>query len=107
MTFSRRTFLINNFATAGAMGALVVTSNALAQSAVLEADPQAMALGYKADRTKVDIKKHLNYVANQSCSGCALFQGNSADSAASCTLFDNKLVSGQGWCGAWTKKAGQ
>lgn len=105
MIFSRRTFLVNNIAIASAMGSLAVTGNAQAQATVVEDDPQAQALGYKTDGTKVDIKKHSNYAASQSCSGCALFQGKSADNTASCTLFDNKLVSSKGWCGAWTKKA--
>lgn len=105
MIFSRRIFLINNLMATSAMGTLVVTGNAHAQATVLETDPQAQALGYKADGTKVDIKKHPNYAANQSCSGCALFQGKLTDSTAGCTLFESKIVSGKGWCGAWTKKA--
>lgn len=76
MIFSRRIFLINNLTTASAMGALVATGSAYAQATVLEADPQAQALGYKTDGTKVDIKKHANYATNQSCSGCALFKVN-------------------------------
>ena len=72
---------------------------------VSEADPQAMALGYKADGSKTDTNKYPNYTATQSCSGCLLFQGKTTDSAAGCAVFGNKQVSGKGWCSAWAKKA--
>ena len=105
MTFSRRTFLIKNLAAASVIGTLTATGNAYAQAAVSEADPQAQALGYKTEGSKVDIKKHPNYAASQSCSGCALFQGKTSDSSASCAVFGDKLVAGKGWCGAWTKRS--
>jgi anaerobic selenocysteine-containing dehydrogenase len=106
MIISRRTFFAKNAVAAGALGALALASHtAQAQAAVLESDAQAQALGYKADGSKVDTKKHPNYAANQSCSGCALFQGKATDSTGSCAVFANKLVSSKGWCGAWSKKA--
>lgn len=105
MTISRRTFFAQHLSTVGAIGALALAGTARAQEAVSEADAQAMALGYKADASKVDTKKHPNYAANQSCSGCALYQGKAADATGSCAVFANKHVAGKGWCGAWTKKA--
>ena len=105
MIISRRTFFAKNIA-AGALGAWAIASQtAQAQAAVLESDAQAQALGYKVDGSKVDTKKHPNYAANQSCAGCALFQGKASDSTGSCAVFANKLVSSKGWCGAWSKKA--
>lgn len=105
MTFSRRTFLLKNLTAAGAMGMLAAAGNTHAQTAVLESDAAAQALGYRTDSSKVDIKKHPNYAASQSCSGCALFQGKATDGSAVCPIFENKLVAGKGWCGAWTKRA--
>lgn len=74
-------------------------------AAVLESDPQAVALGYIADGSKTDAKKHPNYAAGQSCSGCVLFQGKASDNSAPCAAFGNKVVPGIAWCSAWTKKA--
>jgi hypothetical protein len=91
---------------ASALAALAVTRTAQAQAptAVLETGEQAQALGYKADSTKVDVKKYPNRAADQSCSGCTLYQGKAGDSTGGCAVFGNNLVAGKGWCGAWTKK---
>ena len=93
---------------ASALTALVVAKTSQAQTpvptAVLEASEQAQALGYKADSTKVDAKKHPNYAANQSCGGCVLYQGKAGENSGGCAVFGNNLVAGKGWCGAWTKR---
>ncbi len=105
MTTSRRTLFIQLFTGAAAISGLATANTAQAQlQAVLDTDAQAVALGYKTDGSKTDIKKYPNYAANQSCSGCVLFQGKPTDSSASCGVFGNKLVAGKGWCSAWAKK---
>ena len=106
MTNSRRTFFIQSLSGASALTALAMTGTARAQapSAVSEADPQAMALGYQLDATKIDAKKYPNYVAGRSCSGCVLFQGKGADASGGCAVFGNKPVARTGWCSAWTQK---
>jgi hypothetical protein len=105
MTISRRTFVIHNAAIASVLGTLASVRTAHAQaSLVQESDPQAVALGYKADASKVDTKKFPNYAASQSCSGCALFQGKPTDSTSACAVFNNKHVASKGWCGAWSKR---
>lgn len=77
-----------------------------AQAAALaESDPQAVALGYKADATKVDKTKYPKYAAGQACHNCALFQGKATDAAGGCPLFAGKQVASKGWCSAWAKKA--
>jgi hypothetical protein len=81
------------------------TAQAQAPTDVLESSEQAQALGYKSDSTKVDVKKHPNYAANQSCGGCVLFQGKAGEKTGGCAVFGNNLVANRGWCGAWTKKA--
>ena len=72
----------------------LLASQAFAQGAmVADADPQAAALGYKADGTKTDKAKFPKYAAGQQCSSCALFQGKAGDKAGPCPLFAGKQVS--------------
>ena len=96
----RRTFVITLVATA----ASIVTSRAFAQAALSEKDPQAVALGYVSDATKVDTKKYPKVAAGQVCGNCALYQGKPADAAGNCPLFAGKQVAAKGWCSAWAKK---
>jgi High potential iron-sulfur protein len=99
MSRTRRVFLITAAATgAGLAGA------ARAQAKLDEKDPQAVALGYVADATKVDTKKYPKYAAGQVCTNCALYQGKPTDAVAGCPLFAGKVVAGKGWCSAWAKK---
>ena len=101
MSTTRRSFLVT--ATAGATS---VAFAAHAQPAMVdEKSPQAIALGYVADATKVDIKKFPKYAAGQLCSNCALYQAKPTDPAGGCALFAGKQVAGKGWCSAWAKKA--
>jgi hypothetical protein len=87
-----------------ACGALLARP-AFAQAPMVDdKSPQAAALGYVADATKADKAKYKNYVAGQTCAGCALYQGKAADAAAGCPLFAGKQVAGKGWCSAWAKK---
>ncbi len=102
MTSSRRTFFLQSLSGASALTAFA--AHAQTPAAVVDTDPQAIALGYKTDGSKTDKTKYPNYAASQSCSGCVLFQGKATDSTASCAVFGGKLVSGKGWCSAWAKK---
>ena len=99
---SRRTFMMQV-----AVGSSVLASQAAwAQAAKLdEKDPQATALGYAADTTKVDAKKYPKHAKDQKCNNCGLFQGKAADAWGGCPLFGTKQVAGAGWCSAWVKKA--
>ena len=105
MTNTRRTFFKQSLSCASALSALALAGTSQAQTAVLDTDPQATALGYSADGAKTDAKKYPNYSAGRSCSGCVLFQGKAGDSSGSCAVFGNKLVASKGWCSAWTQKA--
>ena len=99
---NRRTFL---FRLAG--GSAVLASSALAQPApkLPETDPQAIALGYRLDTTKVDAKKFPKHEVAQKCGNCQLYQGAANDAFGPCPLFAGKLVSVNGWCSAWVKRA--
>ena len=105
MTNTRRIFFKQSLSCASALSLLAVTSATQAQSAVLDTDPQATALGYSSDGSKTDAKRYPNYVAGRSCGGCVLYQGKPSDSSGSCAVFGNKLVASKGWCSAWTQKA--
>jgi hypothetical protein len=85
---------------------LLLTDSAFSQGAMLaETDTQALALGYKADATKVDMVRYPKYAAGQHCGVCALYQGKAVDASGACPLFAGKQVSTKGWCSAWAKKA--
>lgn len=101
MTTSRRVFMMQSVMACAAAG---VALPATAQTMVAETDPQAVALGYKADAAKVDKSKQPKYAAGQVCGNCALFQGSASAAAGGCPLFAGKQVSGKGWCNAWAKK---
>jgi exopolysaccharide biosynthesis protein len=70
-----------------------------------EKDPQAVALGYAADSSKVDKAKYPKHEAAQMCSNCTLYQGAAGSTAGGCALFPGKQVSAKGWCSGYTKKA--
>ena len=98
---NRRVFIMTLVAGSSALAA----SAARAQAALAETDTQAVALGYKADTTKVDAKKFPKHEATQSCGNCQLYQGKPGDATGACPLFAGKVVTKNGWCSAWVKKA--
>jgi len=98
----RRVFLLQTI-TIG-LGTVLATQ-ASAQAMLAESDSQALALGYKADATKVDKAKQPKYASGQLCSNCALFQGALSAAATGCPLFPGKQVAAKGWCSAYAKKA--
>jgi hypothetical protein len=98
-TTTRRIFLMTL-----STGAAGLSLGAMAQAAVDEKDPQAVALGYVSDGSRVDAKKFPKYAAGQMCANCALYQGKPTDASGACPLFAGKVVSSKGWCSAWAKK---
>ena len=102
MKNSRRQFMI--LSAAGAC-TLALNGKVQAQAMVAETDPQAAALGYKADASKVDKAKFPKYAAGQQCDNCALYQGKAGSASGGCSLFGAKQVAGAGWCSAYAKKA--
>ena len=100
-TNNRRVFMMQAIIGCAAVSS---TFQAKAQAMLNETDAQAVALGYKADATKVDKAKQPKYAAGQVCSNCALFQGSANAASGGCPLFAGKQVAGKGWCGAWAKK---
>lgn len=100
---NRRIFMMQVAATSGALAA----GHALAQTPpmVSDKDPQAAALGYAADTTKVDAKKYPKHTKDQKCSNCQLYTGKAGTTAGPCSIFAGKAVAANGWCSAWVKKA--
>ncbi len=101
---TRRTFMMHVAAASSALAA----SGAMAQTAAAkldDKDPQAVALAYNADSTKVDAKKFPKHTAEQKCSNCQLYTGKGKDPMGPCTLFAGKQVAAAGWCSAYVKKA--
>lgn len=98
MTQNRRAFLL-------AAAAATLASSARAQAKVDVKDPQAVSLGYVLDATKADAKKFPTYAAGQHCGSCALYQGKPGDAWGPCPIYGGKLVSVNGWCSAYVKKA--
>ena len=101
MKTSRRHFLLLGVS---AGSSLMISRAALAAgaNALSEADPQAQALGYKDDVSKVDKAKYPQYAAGQNCATCSLFQGKATDAYGGCTLFGDKQVAARGWCSSYT-----
>ena len=97
---NRRIFILQM----AASSSLLLGASAQAQAALVsEKDPTAVALGYSADATKVDAKKHPNWKAGNICGNCQFYQGKEAWGV--CPLLGGKQVAAKGWCTAWAKKA--
>ncbi|WP_426147207.1 high-potential iron-sulfur protein [Polaromonas sp. DSR2-3-2] len=105
MNSNRRTFVIQSVVGASVLASTRLVQAQAAAPLVLETEPQAVALGYKADATKADKAKFPKYAAGQNCANCALYQGKPTDAAGACPLFAGKQVGAKAWCSAWAKKA--
>ncbi len=79
----------------------LLSGTARAADLISEADPQASALGYKADATKAEKRTD----ATAHCANCGLYTGKAGDASGPCAIFQGKLVAANGWCTAWVKKA--
>ena len=104
MTINRRIF---TFQSVLGTASLLAGQSALAQAPMLlETSPQASALGYRADASKVESASFPLYASGQKCAACQMFRAKGQTSApGSCAIFPGKLVSGEGWCSAYVKAA--
>ena len=100
---TRRMFVITMVAGGGALAVAGAPAKAAAPT-LSEADPQALALGYKADNTQVDKTQYPQHAAGQMCGECNFFQGKPGDTAGPCQIFSGKVVSAKGWCSAFSKR---
>jgi hypothetical protein len=92
-------------------GAIIATTAipqfAKASDKVTEDDPTAVALGYLHDASQVDTAKWPKRAgaegAQQFCHNCALYV-DQGDGWGTCSIFQARLVKGEGWCNAWITK---
>ena len=98
-TAARRRFI--RLAAAAPLAGVLASGAARAQTLVTETDPQAVALGYRADAAKAPARKD----AQAHCGNCSLYSGKAGAADGPCTIFPGKLVHAKGWCSAWAKKA--
>ena len=107
---NRRNFLkLGAKAGGGALALTAIPIHLVAADEVTEDEPLAQAMGYKKDASTVDTAKFPKRAgdagANQYCYNCALYSGMEDDETAPCSIFQNRLVRGGGWCNAWVAKA--
>ena len=105
---SRRDFLVSVGTMVGAAafaGALTPVANARELPHLTAQDPQALALHYTEDSSKIDASKNPSHIADAKCANCRLYQGSSGDPFGPCQLYLGKAVSANGWCMGYQKKA--
>jgi hypothetical protein len=66
------------------------------------AGPQAQALGYLEDVTKLDAEASAIIARGSNCANCQLYLGGSP--RGGCQIFPGHSVNAAGWCRAWVKK---
>ncbi len=73
-----------------------------------EADAVAKALGFHHNAKDTDFVRYPQRkkpeAKNQFCKNCALYAPKN-DGWGKCQMLTNGLVSAEGWCGSWSKKA--
>jgi hypothetical protein len=107
---NRRNFLkLGAKAGGGALALSVIPVQLLAGDEVAVDEPLAQAMGYVTDAATVDTAKFPKRAgdagASQFCNNCALYAGKVDDETAPCSIFQNRLVRGEGWCNAWVAKS--
>lgn len=61
-----------------------------------EDDPEAQTLHYVTD-----VARAKNAKPGEKCATCSLYAGDRQSTSGPCPVFDNKLVSANGWCKSW------
>lgn len=92
---------------AAAPAASLLAGDAYANAGLVDpASPQAKALGYIHDATKVDAKANPVYKPGQDCANCIQYTGKAGAAEGPCNLFPGKTVKAAGWCKVWVLKPG-
>ena len=107
---NRRNFLkLGMKAGGGALALTAIPVQLLAADEVSPDEALAQAMGYTTDATTVDTAKFPKRAgdagAKQFCHNCALYAGKEGDESAPCSIFQNRMVKGSGWCNAWVAKS--
>ena len=109
-TIGRRGFLKMGMKAGGSVLALsAIPIQLLAGDAVTEDEPLAQAMGYVLDATTTDTAKFPKRAgdagASQFCYNCSLYGAEADAESGPCSIFQNRMVTGKGWCNAWVAKA--
>jgi hypothetical protein len=90
---------------AAAASGAVVTGRAGAQARRLqESDPEATAVAYTLDNTKVDKARFPKRQAGDRCGTCKAFIGKPGNEWGECALIDDKAVNSNAWCSSFVLK---
>jgi len=105
--FPRRTLLKGALLGVAAVpvSALLSRTADAAGAAVDPNEPQAKALGYILDASKVDAKANPNFKPGQNCANC--LQAPTAKPGMTevpCNIFGGRPVAAKGWCKVWVKR---
>ncbi len=106
---NRRNFLkLGVKAGGGALALSAIPIKLIASDEVTEDEALSKAMGYVMDASAVDTTKFPKRAgeegAKQFCNNCALYAGDLDSETAPCSIFQNRLVRGAGWCNAWVAK---
>jgi len=85
---------------------LIGTAEADALTPLDPNDPQAKALAFMTDASKVTAADHPTYKAGQKCATCAQYTGKAGDASGGCNIFAGHSVPAGGWCSVWAAKPG-
>ena len=102
---SRREALKNMVVAAGALAAVRGAVAAPGMPHVSPSDPMAAGVSYQVNATTVDAAKFPQFKAGSKCSNCVQIGGKDGEAWRPCTIFAGKLVSANGWCTVYAKKA--
>ena len=93
----------------GAVALTAIPLKLVAADEVSPEEPLAQAMGYVVDAATVDTAKFPKRAGEaggkQFCNNCALYAGEADAETEPCSIFQNRLVRGAGWCNAWVAKA--
>lgn len=105
---SRRDFVAGVGTLAGAAvlaGPLTAVAAVGSMPHLAAQDPQAQALHYTEDVSKIDASKNPGHAAGAQCANCKLYQGSDGAPFGPCLLYPGKAVSANGWCMGYQKRA--
>ena len=94
----RRRFLAGLAAGAAAIPLMRLNTARADQPHLSPTDPQASALHYTEDASKVDASKEASYKKGDKCDNCALYQGDRSAKWGPCAVFPGHDVAAAGWC---------
>ena len=105
--FPRRTLLKGALLGVAAVpvSALISGTADAAGARVSPTEPQAKALGFVEDASKVDAKANPNFKPGQMCINCLQAPtGKEGMAEVPCNIFAGRPVAGKGWCKVFVKR---